>query len=116
MMKMIHVVLAALLILVPNGLGNKMAMRRSSMSLADDAGCQGRLALSKFAKVNQICEECHSLFKELEVYRLCRADCFGTKFYYGCMEVLLVEEDLKKQVSSILEEAHSGYYDPLSKK
>ena len=32
------------------------------------------------------------------------------------MEVLLVEEDLKKQVSSILEEAHSGYYDPLSKK
>ena len=45
-----------------------------------------------------------------------RADCFGTKFYYGCMEVLLVEEDLKKQVSSILEEAHSGYYDPLSKK
>ena len=43
-------------------------------SLADDAGCQGRLALSKFAKVNQICEECHSLFKELEVYRLCRYD------------------------------------------
>ena len=45
-----------------------------------------------------------------------RADCFGTKFYYGCMEVLLVEEDLKSQVSSILEEAHSGYYDPLNKK
>ena len=43
-------------------------------SLADDAGCQGRLAFSKFAKVNQICEECHSLFKELEVYRLCRYD------------------------------------------
>ena len=56
-------------------------------------------------------------FKNLnEKVSISRADCFGTKFYYGCMEVLLVEEDLKKQVSSILEEAHSGYYDPLSKK
>ena len=38
----------------------------------DDAGCEGRLDLPKFAKVNQVCEECYSLYKEIDVYKLCR--------------------------------------------
>ena len=71
-MKMLHAVLMMLVLLVPNGMCSRVPMRRSSISTADDAGCQGRLDWTKFAKVNQICEECHSLFKELEVYRLCR--------------------------------------------
>ena len=69
---MLHAVLMMLLLLIPNGMCSRVPMRRSSISTADDAGCQGRLDWTKFAKVNQICEECHSLFKELEVYRLCR--------------------------------------------
>ena len=39
---------------------------------ADASGCQGKLDLAKFSKVNQVCEECYSLYKEIEVYKLCR--------------------------------------------
>lgn len=87
------------------GLANRLQIR------ADDAGCQGRLDLAKFEKVNRICDECYSLYKEIDVYRLCRADCFGTKIFYGCMEALLVKDELKKEVSSYLADAHTGYYD-----
>ena len=45
----------------------------------DDAGCEGRLDLPKFAKVNQVCEECYSLYKEIDVYKLCRYLCTRDK-------------------------------------
>lgn len=82
----------------------------------DDAGCKGRLDWARFAKVNQICEECYSLFKEMEVYQLCRQQCFGTKIFTGCMEALLVEEELKSDLSTLISDAHASYYDPLTKK
>ena len=48
--------------------------RRLSLRSASDENtvCQGRLDLSKFSKVNQVCEECYSLFREVGVYELCR--------------------------------------------
>ena len=46
--------------------------RLNVRALGDDAGCQGKLDLAKFSKVNQVCEECYSLYKEIEVYKLCR--------------------------------------------
>ena len=46
-----------------------------------------------------------------------RADCFSTKFFYECMEVLLVEDDVKQQVAKYLEDAHTSTNDDyLSKK
>lgn len=32
------------------------------------------------------------------------------------MEALLVKDELKSEVAALLDEAHTGYYDPLSKK
>ena len=49
--------------------------RLSIRTKADDAGCQGRLDLAKFSKVNHVCEECYSLYKEIEVYKMCRYVC-----------------------------------------
>ena len=37
-----------------------------------------------------------------------RADCFGTKIFYGCMEALLVKDELKSEMANYLEDAHSG--------
>lgn len=32
------------------------------------------------------------------------------------MEALLIKDELKSEVAAYLDDAHSGYYDPLSKK
>lgn len=70
-MKVVSVVLSVLLsVSYVQGMANHLAIRAATAQ--DDAGCQGRLDWSKFAKVNQICDECYSLYKEIEVYRLCR--------------------------------------------
>lgn len=58
------------LLLVSWAKANRLALRAATA--VDDAGCQGRLDWSKFAKLNQICDECYSLYKEIDVYRLCR--------------------------------------------
>lgn len=55
-------------------------------------------------------------FKLLTSFVYSRADCFGTKIFYGCMEALLIKDELKSEVAAYLDDAHSGYYDPLSKK
>lgn len=70
-MQVVFITLAVVL-LVSNvhGMANHLAIRAATAQ--EDAGCQGRLDWSKFAKVNQICDECYSLYKEIEVYRLCR--------------------------------------------
>ena len=70
-MKVLGTVLAlfAFLSLV-NGMSRRLSIRGAPM--ADDAGCQGRLDLPQFSKVNKICDECYSLYKEIEVYELCR--------------------------------------------
>ena len=86
-MKMILFELVMFLLLVPHGMSNRVSLRRSTMSLADDAGCQGRLDWTKFAKVNQVCEKCHSLFKELEVYKLCR---YALKLFHELFQVIFV--------------------------
>ena len=41
---------------------------------------------------------------------LCRQDCFGTKFFYGCMEMLLIKEELRSEVASYLDDVHANNY------
>ena len=55
-------------------------------------------------------------FIELSPLLFFRADCFGTKIFYGCMEALLIKDELKSEVAGYLDDAHTGYYDPLNKK
>ena len=39
-----------------------------------------------------------------------RQDCFGTKFFYGCMEMLLVKEELKNEVANYLDDVHANNF------
>ena len=39
-----------------------------------------------------------------------RQDCFGTKFFYGCMEMLLVKEELKNEVANYLDDVQANNF------
>lgn len=93
---------------------SRRLVARASSSI-DNAGCQGTLDLNGFSKLNKICEDCYSLYKAPEVYTLCREDCFGTRFFDGCMDTLLVKDELKSEVAAYLDDVHSSYYNPLHK-
>ena len=39
--------------------------------------------------------------------QLFRNDCFGSRFFYGCMEALLVKDELKTGVAAYLDDFHT---------
>ncbi|XP_040565548.1 crustacean hyperglycemic hormone [Lepeophtheirus salmonis] len=77
-------------------------------------GCKAALDLKTFSTLNQICDDCFELYKAPEIYSLCRSDCFGSKYFFGCMENLLVKEDMKGQVARYLDGIHTNYYNLIN--
>ncbi|XP_019869743.1 ion transport peptide isoform X2 [Aethina tumida] len=69
--------------------------------------CQGVYDKSIFARLDRICEDCYSLFREPEVHSLCRNKCFSTKYFQGCVDSLLLTDEMPEFNRTI--EYLSGY-------
>ncbi|XP_063921829.1 ion transport peptide isoform X2 [Zophobas morio] len=61
-----------------------------------DIQCKGVYDKSIFAKLDSICEDCYNLFREPQLHNLCRSECFSTKYFVGCVESLLLNEEMPK--------------------
>ncbi|XP_068892917.1 ion transport peptide isoform X2 [Tenebrio molitor] len=59
-----------------------------------DIQCKGVYDKSIFAKLDSICEDCYNLFREPQLHSLCRSQCFSTKYFVGCVESLLLSEEM----------------------
>ncbi|KAI5634942.1 crustacean CHH/MIH/GIH neurohormone family domain-containing protein [Phthorimaea operculella] len=53
--------------------------RRSFFNLQ----CRGVYDAAIFARLDRICDDCYTLFRESELYNLCRKDCFTTDYFKG---------------------------------
>uniref|UniRef100_A0A6P7G5C3 CHH-like protein n=1 Tax=Diabrotica virgifera virgifera TaxID=50390 RepID=A0A6P7G5C3_DIAVI len=84
----------------PNLLNHHRVTKRSFYELQ----CKGVYSPSIYARLDKICEECLSLFKEPSIYTLCSYNCFSGKYFKGCAESLLMADDwpeLEKMVEYI---------------
>ncbi|XP_041984553.1 CHH-like protein isoform X2 [Aricia agestis] len=64
--------------------------RRSFFNLQ----CKGVFDAAIFARLDRVCDDCYNLFREPELYTLCRDGCFTTEYFKGCVEVLQEQENL----------------------
>ncbi|XP_012544168.1 CHH-like protein isoform X1 [Bombyx mandarina] len=74
--------------------------RRSFFTLE----CKGVFDAAIFARLDRICDDCFNLFREPQLYTLCRKDCFTTDYFKGCVEVLRETDQLdlfKKYIKQI---------------
>merc|ERR1711997_1119341 len=76
---------------------------RSALSDPIEESCKGNLDFNAFLKLDKICKDCFNLFKDPEVYHLCRSDCFGTGFFNECMETILLKSELKSELTNLLD-------------
>ncbi|XP_037077492.1 ion transport peptide-like [Pollicipes pollicipes] len=53
-----------------------------------DIQCRGVFNKSVYSKLNAICKDCFELYKDPELHGLCRQDCFGSRYFEGCVEAL----------------------------
>ncbi|XP_026763050.2 CHH-like protein isoform X1 [Galleria mellonella] len=65
--------------------------RRSFFNLQ----CKGVYDAAIFARLDRICDDCYNLFREPQLYTLCRQDCFTTDYFKGCVEVLQETDQLE---------------------
>ncbi|XP_037911778.1 ion transport peptide isoform X2 [Hermetia illucens] len=61
-----------------------------------EIGCKGSYNSSLFSKLDRICDDCYNLFREVELLRLCKSDCFATDYFAACVEALLLQEEMEK--------------------
>ncbi|CAG9805726.1 unnamed protein product [Chironomus riparius] len=86
---------ALLLILVPLIISlpyqHHDVQKRSSFF---DIDCKGVFNKSIFFRLDRICEDCYSLFREVELHALCKKQCFTTEFFKGCLEALQLHDEV----------------------
>nr|XP_017097496.2 crustacean hyperglycemic hormones 3 isoform X1 [Drosophila bipectinata] len=58
-----------------------------------DLECKGIFNKTMFFRLDRICEDCYQLFRETSIHRLCKKDCFDSKWFGECLKVLLIPEE-----------------------
>ncbi|KAG7199547.1 hypothetical protein KM043_014158 [Ampulex compressa] len=77
--------------------------KRSFMELQ----CKGIYDKSIFARLDRICEDCYNLFREPQLHHLCRKECFTTEYFKGCVDVLLLHDEVEK-IQSWIKHLHGA--------
>ncbi|CAH2984762.1 unnamed protein product [Chilo suppressalis] len=72
--------------------------RRSFFTLQ----CKGVYDAAIFARLDRICDDCYNLFREPQLYTLCREKCFQTPFFKGCMESLYLYDE-EEQIDQMID-------------
>lgn len=96
------VCLRALVVLVAvwNGVQARNLHKRSFLEL----GCRGNFEQSYLARLERVCEECFQLYREPQVYNICRASCYKNDNFDRCADALLLKDemdDLRKMVNHV---------------
>ncbi|PZC73065.1 CHH-like protein isoform X2 [Helicoverpa armigera] len=72
--------------------------RRSFFTLE----CKGVYDAAIFARLDRICDDCYNLFREPQLYTLCREKCFTSPYFKGCMESLYLYDE-KEQIDQMID-------------
>lgn len=69
----------------------------------DSIGCLGNYDRAKFARLNRICDECYSIYRESEIHTSCRELCFKNDVFPACVDALLLKHE-EKELNEIVDE------------
>ncbi|XP_059485062.1 ion transport peptide-like isoform X3 [Neocloeon triangulifer] len=72
-----------------------------------DIQCKGVYDKSIFARLDRICEDCYNLFREPQLHSLCRKECFTTHYFKGCVDSLMLQDDLE-DIQSWIKQLHGA--------
>nr|UPH34161.1 venom peptide precursor CNH-Rm [Rhytidoponera metallica] len=60
-----------------------------------------------FNKVDNVCDDCFNLFRNINLYNDCRQNCFGSEYFPACLEVLLQLDEKQKHLEWVTQ-LHNG--------
>ncbi|XP_050075920.1 ion transport peptide-like isoform X1 [Anopheles maculipalpis] len=87
--------LALIIALVPLStvaLPHHSIVKRSSFF---DIECKGQFNKQIFYRLDRICEDCYSLFREPQILSFCKKQCFTTDYFKGCIDALQLTDEIE---------------------
>ncbi|GAB0090333.1 ion transport peptide [Sergentomyia squamirostris] len=102
--KNLFISLALILVLVPMIVSFPRHHTLTKRSSFFDIECKGVFNKSIFFRLDRICEDCYSLFREPQLHSLCKKRCFTTEYFKGCLDALQLtdeQEIIKTYVKAI---------------
>ncbi|EDS41010.1 ion transport peptide [Culex quinquefasciatus] len=87
--------LALIIALVPLAavaLPHHSVAKRSSFFEID---CKGQFNKQIFYRLDRICEDCYSLFREPQILSFCKKQCFTTDYFRGCIDALQLTDEIE---------------------
>ncbi|XP_070380827.1 crustacean hyperglycemic hormone-like [Dermacentor albipictus] len=76
----------------PGGCAARKPLQRTFV----EQGCRGHYERSYMARLERVCEECYQLYREPQVYHLCRGSCFRNGYFNTCAQDLLLDDEMPK--------------------
>merc|ERR1719330_170056 len=53
-------------------------------------GCPRHPLVKVFKFLDSVCDDCYDLYRDPDVYSLCRSKCFSSPYFSGCMNMMLL--------------------------
>ncbi|XP_037084889.1 ion transport peptide-like [Pollicipes pollicipes] len=57
-----------------------------------DLECGGEFDRALVAQLSDICQDCYRIYREPELFGLCRRQCFSTPYFGGCLQALHITD------------------------
>jgi len=52
--------------------------------------------------LDRICEDCYLLYRDPDIYSMCRSGCYSTNFLSGCMDVIMVSKSTRSKAANFV--------------
>jgi len=78
------------------------ATRQRSEEEGNSLGCSSSPSLRILKYLDRICDDCYMLYRDSDVYQLCRSDCFSSRFFLGCMDVMMVSKSTRTKAAKFV--------------
>jgi len=79
---------------------------RDIASVDRAVGCKAAPTSWMYQFLNRICEDCFQLYRNTDLYHMCRTDCFGTDVFRACMDVLQIETEVRDRAAEVVDTIH----------
>ncbi|XP_023346951.1 ion transport peptide isoform X2 [Eurytemora carolleeae] len=98
-----HIKILVLVLLLNSALGRIFTKPdRRSQAGFEDGMCTSPPSLQMAKFLDRICEDCYRLYRDIDVYQMCRSGCYGSEYFLNCMNSIMVSTSTKSKAVHFL--------------
>ena len=60
--------------------------------------------------LSRICDDCYMIYRDTDIYHMCRSDCYNNRFFLGCMDVMMVSKRTRSKAARFVNMINDDMY------